>query len=140
MGGREPTPFPGILHLVRQDRPPKDGSGGNASRRGNAAEKDEGGDRLDTGWVASVREGGTKWLVHPTIARKTTTESNRTKKEPGTTRSSSKDGRPASGADLAIEKKGRTGLPSRTENGRQEKVPPDILNYLFMSHLRILMT
>jgi len=79
MSGPEPTPFPGILHLVLQNWPPKDtdGRGGITSGRGNAGhagEQDEGGDRLDTGWVASVGDGETKWLVQPTVARKTTTK------------------------------------------------------------------
>ncbi|EJK71853.1 hypothetical protein THAOC_06666, partial [Thalassiosira oceanica] len=109
MSGPEPTPFPGILHLVRQNWPPKDGRGGITSGRGNAGEQDEGGDRLDTGWVASVGDGETKWLVQPTVARKTTTKCvtngqhrNQTKEETGTKwvahpslNRSSKDGRPA---------------------------------------------
>ncbi|EJK46364.1 hypothetical protein THAOC_34968 [Thalassiosira oceanica] len=142
MSGPEPTPFPGILHLVLQNWPPKDtdGRGGITSGRGNAGhagEQDEGGDRLDTGWVASVGDGETKWLVQPTVARKTTTKCvtngqhrNQTKEEPGTKwvvhpslNRSSKEGRPASGTDLAIEKKS-PGIGAQTGNGRQQKAPP----------------
>jgi len=48
---------------------------------------------------------GTKWVVHPSLNR------------------SSKEGRPASGTDLAIEKKS-PGIGAQTGNGRQQKAPP----------------
>ena len=120
MSGRKQ--FPGITVILEQP------IGSNTSSCTANAAEDEGGDRLDPGWVASVRQGarktttksthstngqdrnqakakeepGTKWLVHPSLDR------------------ISKDGRPVSGTDLSIDKEcpGRGG---RTGNGRQQK-------------------